>query len=280
MPISKTEGTISRKSLGPKLHHTMTVPEGAPRAALGLIHGYADHGARYAHVTDHLAQKGIACVTIDLRGHGRSEGPRGFCELFDEFLDDASELLRLVEERFPDAKRMLFGHSFGGLVSAESVLKRPGGWSALLLSAPFFALEMQVPGVKVAAAKVASSVYPKLALPSGLSGKDVTHDEARAKAYDEDPLVFKSATARWFTETRLAQAHALENAHKVELPLYMTFGEADKIASFAAGKRFFDRTGSKDKTWDPKKGLFHEVLNEPSWKEVADKMAEFVLAHA
>src|SRR5207253_5066457 len=62
-----------------------------------------------------------------------------------------------------------------------------------------------------AAAKVASSVYPKLALPSGLSGKDVTHDEAIAKAYDDDPLVFKSATARWFTETRLAQAHVLDN---------------------------------------------------------------------
>ena len=57
----------------------------------------------------------------------------------------------------------------------------------------------------------------------------------------------------------------------------MVFGEADPIASFDAGKRFFDRSGSAEKVWNPKPGLFHEVLNEPSWKEIVEPMARWIL---
>ena len=29
-----------------------------------------------------------------------------------------------------------------------------------------------------------------------------------------------------------------------------------------------------------REGLFHEVLNEPSWKDIVDPMARWILAHA
>src|SRR5262249_44312731 len=98
-----------------------------------------------------------------------------------------------------------------------------------VLSGPFFGLALEVPKVKVLAGRFASRVYPKLGLPSGLHGKDMTHDPERAKAYDEDPLVFPNATARWFTETVKAQERALANAPKLSLPLYMAFGSADPV---------------------------------------------------
>ena len=187
----------------------------------------------------------------------------------------------LVDGRAKGAPKLLFGHSFGGLVATMSVLD--GGddgaaWKGLVLSAPFFGLGLEVPRIKIMAGKVASKVYPKLGLPSGLEGKDMTHDEAKAKGYDSDPLIFKNATARWFTEATAAQQRALSSAPRLAMPLYMTFGTADKVASFAAGKRFFDAAGSSDKTWDPREGLFHEVLNEPSWKDIVENIARWVLA--
>jgi alpha-beta hydrolase superfamily lysophospholipase len=149
-----------------------------------------------------------------------------------------------------------------------------------VLSAPFFGLALEVPRIKIAAGKLASSIYPKLGLPSGLEGKDLTHDAAKAKSYDVDPLVFRNATARWFTETTVAQQRALAQASRLTMPLYITHGTADKVASMAIAKRFFDTAGSADKTWHPREGLFHEVLNEPSWKDIVEDIASWTLAHA
>ena len=282
MTIELDEGAVKRTGSGPSLYYASAMPTGGAKAVLAVIPGYADHGARYAHVMGALAEHGIGSVAIDLRGHGRAQGPRGFCTRFGEFLDDARELRKLVETRaaHAGAPMLLFGHSFGGLVAALSALDDPSPWKGLVLSAPFFGLGLEVPAIKIAAGKLASRIYPKLGLPSGLEGKDMTHDPAKAKDYDADPLVFKNATARWFTETTAAQQRALASASRLTMPLYMTFGTADKVASMKAGKRFFDATGSADKTWDPREGLFHEVLNEPSWKDIVENIARWVLAHA
>lgn len=281
MTIELDEGALKNRTRpGPPLYYASAMPTGGTKAVLGVIHGYADHGARYAHVMGALAEHGIGSVAIDLRGHGRAQGSRGFCTRFDEFLDDARELRRLVETRAKGAPMLLFGHSFGGLVATLSVLDEPAPWEGLVLSAPFFGLGLEVPHIKVMAGQVASCVYPKLGLPSGLEGKDMTHDPVKAQDYDNDPLVFKNATARWFTEATAAQQKVLASASRLTMPLYMTFGTADKVASLSTAKRVFDASGSNDKTWDPREGLFHEVLNEPSWKDIVDSIARWILAHS
>ena len=95
---------------GPALHWVAVAPE-TPRAAVGLLHGYADYAHRYAHVMDAWAGRGIATVGLDLRGHGLSEGRRGYCDRFGDFLDDASRLERLVQERHPSLPAVFVGHN-------------------------------------------------------------------------------------------------------------------------------------------------------------------------
>lgn len=281
MTIELDEGALTKRTTpGPSLYYASAMPSEGAKAILAMVPGYADHGARYAHVMGALAEHGIGTIVIDLRGHGRAEGPRGFCQRFDEFLDDVKELEKVVSARNKEnVPTFLFGHSFGGLTAAKSALADPSAWKGLVLSAPFFGLGLEVPKPKVIAGRIASRVYPRLGLPTGITGKDLTHDTAKGKEYETDPLVFKNATARWFTEASDAQAYCLANASKLKLPLYMVFGTADKVASFPAGKRFFESAGSKEKTFDPREGLFHEVLNEPSWKDIVDPMAKWILAH-
>jgi alpha-beta hydrolase superfamily lysophospholipase len=281
MSIELDEGALTnRTGGGPALYYASAMPPGAPKAVLAMLPGYADHGARYAHVMGAFAEHGIGTVVVDLRGHGRAAGARGFCSRFDEFTDDARELRRLAASRARGAPLFLFGHSFGGLVASLSAVEEPSGLTGLVLSAPFFGLALQVPRAKILAGKIASRLLPKFGQPSGLAGKDMTHDAQKARDYDSDPLIFKNATARWFTEATAAQQRVLSLAPKLSLPLYVTFGTADRVASMSAGKKLFDAAGSLDKTWDPREGLFHEVLNEPSWKDIVEAMARWILAHA
>lgn len=279
MSVEVDEGVIARpESEGPPLYFRSAMPAGEAKAVLGILHGYAEHGARYAHVMGALAEHGIGSAAIDLRGHGRAGGARGACLRFDEYRQDARELRRLVEARARGAPVFLFGHSFGGLVATSFVLREPKPWRGLVLSGPYFGLALEVPVVKVLVGRVASRLYPSLGIPSGLAGKDVTHDAVRAREYDADPLVFKKATARWFTESGAEQRRVLASVSGLAMPLYVTFGTADRVASMAAARRVFDAAGSADKTWAPREGLLHEVLNEPSWKDIVESIARWIVA--
>ena len=150
--MKRENGPLARKvTKGPGLHLFAVFPDGPPKVAVGLLHGYADYGERYAHVAEAWAERGIATVTIDMRGHGHAQGRRGYCDRFDEYLDDAAELTAAVGERAAGVPAILMGHSFGGLVAASVAIARPSPWRALVLSGPFFGVAAQVPRLKLLA---------------------------------------------------------------------------------------------------------------------------------
>jgi alpha-beta hydrolase superfamily lysophospholipase len=270
---------VRRATPGPTLYFNATFPaDSDPRAVVGLIHGFADYGGRYAHVARAWAERGLATIAVDLRGHGRAEGPRGSCLRFREYHDDVSELKELVRERTGELPAFLFGHSFGGLVAACDVLESPARWKGLVLTAPNFRVAVKVPPLKRLAGHVASRLLPWFSLPAGVRGSDLTHDSAIARAYDVDPLVFKNVRSRWFTEMLIAQTRVMANAASLKMPLYIAMGTEDRVADFATARAFYDAAGSADKTWDPREGLYHEVLNEPEWPQTAQRIADWMLA--
>jgi alpha-beta hydrolase superfamily lysophospholipase len=277
----REEGTLVRqRTPGPALYAHCVAPDGPPKLVAGVIHGFADHGARYAHVLDLWAERGVASVALDMRGHGRAEGPRGYCERFGDYLDDVAELVHRVDSWAPGVPAFLFGHSFGGLVAAMAASEHPGWWRGLILSSPFFDLAVKPPVVKLLAGRLAGRVVPRLGLPSDLRGKDMTHDPEQARAYDEDPFIFKQVRSGWFVETEKAQARVFERAPSLSMPLYVLVGGNDPVAKVEAARHFFDVAGSSDKTWDLRPGLYHEVLNEPEWQAPAARLADFMLTRA
>jgi alpha-beta hydrolase superfamily lysophospholipase len=279
MPIKHDEHVLTRRAVpGPSLYIVRATPLGEVKATVGILHGYADHAARYLHVMDAWAEAGLASIALDMRGHGRAEGLRGYCSRFDEFVEDAGELATLVRESARGGACFLFGHSFGGLVASASAIEAPGTWRGLLLSAPFFGLAMEVPAVKLKIGRLLSRVAPKFGMSSGMRGQDVTKDSARGAAYDRDPLVFKKANVRFFTEAQLAQVRYLARAGELRLPLFETMGTEDRVAKLSAARAFYDRVASVDKVWSERKGGFHEGLNDPEWRELANEMADWMLA--
>jgi alpha-beta hydrolase superfamily lysophospholipase len=273
----------TRKRPGPKLSYCRVMPKDKPRALIGLLHGYADHAVRYTHVMQELARQGIGVIALDMRGHGKAEGARGFCMDFREFLDDGAELRSLIMQEqasFAEAggavPAFLFGHSFGGLVATFMALEDATPWQGLLLSGPFYGLAAHVPAIKIFAGKLLGQWVPSFSMPSGLAGKDVTHDPVLARGYDEDPLVFKKANTRWYVETTAAQERLRREASNLKLPVRIGFGAADPVAKLASAREVFASFGSQVKEFHAYEELFHEILNEPSWKDVLADYIKFI----
>jgi len=155
-----------------------------------------------------------------------------------------------------------------------------GPYRGFVLSNPYLELALPVGGAKLAAGRLMSKLFPKLGLSAGLKGSALTHDDAIGRAYDDDPLVFKKANVRWFTEATEAQGEVLATAAKMTRPLFVNVGTKDPVASPNGGRTFYERAGAKDKTkreWD---GYLHELLMEPEWRGVADAIADWVLERA
>src|SRR5579859_1022138 len=146
LPFTYEEGSLSRRAAGaPTLSYQLALPENAVAGVL-VLHGYGEHGGRYRRVVEQWSKSDLASAVVDLRGHGWSEGPRGHCERFADYLEDAADMLATFKERIPELPMFLLGHSFGGLIAAHFALNMPGAFRGLVLSSPFFGLQLEVPG--------------------------------------------------------------------------------------------------------------------------------------
>jgi len=167
-------GEALRTSDGVALHlHDWAVP--GAKATVAIIHGYGEHGARYAHVAQALNAAGVSALAVDLRGHGRSGGPRGHVLRFSEYHRDVDALLERARQRSSGHKLFVLAHSMGGLVAVDYLLAGGGkDVAGLVLSSPFFGVALAANPLKLALGRVMSRVWPGLSLPTGLGGEHVT----------------------------------------------------------------------------------------------------------
>ena len=94
-----------------------------PSHVLCLIHGIGEHAGRYQRMARILAEKGIAIVSMDLRGHGISGGVRGDTAPRREILADVDALIMRAKEFYPQLPITLYGHSMGGNIGLDYMMR-------------------------------------------------------------------------------------------------------------------------------------------------------------
>jgi len=237
-------------------------PTGDPKGVVLVTHGYMEHCGRYRELAHVIADAGWAALTFDVRGHGRSPGPRGYIDRFDTYMTDfaaAIDAARALAK--PDAKLVLLGHSHGGLITLRALCDgTPRGVVHAIVSSPYLALRLAVPGYRKVLARFASRVVPKLMQAEKLRVEDLTSDPELQAARTRDTLCFDGATARWFTESSAAQDYVLANASKVRLPTTWLVGGDDPIANPAVSRQVATAVAGADYHDYP--GFKHEVFNE------------------
>ncbi len=105
----------------------------APRGIVQINHGLAEHGARYARFAKALSAAGYHVYAHDHRGHGFTKAPDAPLGRFAEkdggekVLDDVLTVRRHAAAAHPGLPLIIFGHSMGGLIAMNSVLRDPDG---------------------------------------------------------------------------------------------------------------------------------------------------------
>lgn len=275
MPAQRTEMEI-RAADGTRLVAQRWSPtDTALRARLLVLHGYADHAERYRELALTLADMGIETMAVDLRGHGRSEGRRGYIESFTDYHVDASAALATLG----DGPTFILGHSTGGLIALDWVASHRLDVSGLVVTNPYLELAVPVPPAKLLLGKLSGRYLPTLAVPSGIPASGLTHDKAICDEYERDPMVFKTATAGWFRETSVAQLR-VRQLRELHVPLLYVYSTHDPIGAPSANAALAEQLVSPDKTVVVREGELHEVLNELDRAALHRTVGEWILARS
>ncbi len=255
------------------------LPETAPKAALLLVHGLAEHSGRYANLVAHLVPSGYAVYGMDHVGHGKSDGARTYVERFDDFVQPLRTYFGMVREWRADAPIFLVGHSLGALIGATYLLEYQDGVQGAILSGPAVKIPGNISPAIVVAGKILSALIPGIGI-LGLDARGISRDPAVVAAYVNDPLVFTGkSTARLGAEMLKAMRRITTEANRIRLPVLILQGGADKLVDPAGARMLHELAGSADKTLKVYEGLYHEVYNEPERDQVLRDVESWLEKH-
>ncbi|MBN1331577.1 alpha/beta hydrolase [Candidatus Dojkabacteria bacterium] len=251
-----------------KLNFTHKKPENAKSATkIVLLHGWAKTASSESltSLQDELVNKGFEVWAIDLPGFGKSpEAPDNY-----GITEYANEVLDFIEENVTEESGdyYLFGHSFGGSLSAyiaANLEPRPG---AIILC--------NSAGIRYKTLKA------KIALPFAKAFKSLKAILPR-KFYNgiRKNIYYYLIRERDYVDTadkkeqfvRVTNEDIAESFKRIALPTLIIWGKNDKITPLAMGEKIHSLIpNSKMKIIEGRHGI---PMTKP--EEIAEYISEFI----
>jgi alpha-beta hydrolase superfamily lysophospholipase len=205
------------------------------KGTICIIHGLGEHQGRYAHVAKFYIENGFQVYTYDQRGHGKSEGKRGHTPGIEYNLDDLERVIKTI----PQHHLFLYGHSFGGNVLVNFLLrKQPNYLKGAILSAPWLKLAKEPSVIDFSLAKLMNNIFPSYTQNNKLDENDLSLDEQVCIEYAEDPLTHNQISVRLFSDFYPAGKWALNNAEKLPVKTLIIHGDDDSVICKSGTENF------------------------------------------
>lgn len=248
---------------GMALHAQRWLGDAPARGVLIVVHGLKDHSDRYATFAGALARAGYAVYALDLRGHGRSPGPRVTVHAFDDYVADVAGLVRLAQTEHPGLPTFALGHSMGGVIVTTLIQTRRPTLAGVILSAPALGLDapaFQAAGVTGIGAVPGLGALPLFEPPT----RDFSSVREVIEEMERDPLIHNAgAPVHTASELIGAMGRAWDHARRVTVPIVILHGTGDRLTAPAASRAFLRRVGTADRTLLLYDGAWHDLAHEP-----------------
>ena len=236
------------------------------KAVIIMVHGLGEHIQRYLNWAGLFKNEGIGFIGVDLPGHGRSQGRRGNIKNYYQTEEMLDILLENTRKTFPGCSIYIYGHSLGGGIVLEYLLKKNPKIKGAIVTSPWLRLTFQPPKSKLVLASIMKNLMPGLVQESGLNVNHISHDGAEVDKYVNDPLVHGKISVGLFAGAMNAGEYSLKHASELKIRTLILHGSDDKLTSPQASMEFASKTNLVElKIWE---GGYHELHNEIFRNEV------------
>jgi len=258
-----------------RLVATLWTSDRPPRGIVIVVHGLGDHSGRFAALAETLVQYGWGVLAFDLPGHGRSPEKRGRIGRFSHVLADIEHARQTVVRRFPALPQVILGHSMGGNLAINYVLRR-AEWSAaiadnrvqpmdrsqldtrnhepsydpiespirgLILLAPMLLPPDPPPRPIIFAAWLTGHMLPWLCLRRPADLSKLTRDADEAAMIRADELMHSHISIYLATQLLSQGRWALDHARSIDVRTLIMYGETDSLIDTSACEHLALRIG-------------------------------------
>lgn len=233
---------------------------GAPKALILLVHGLGEHIGRYESWAARFNERGVTLHGFDLPGHGHSGGKRGVITSPEKVYDTIDIITRNLATEFPGVPLFLYGHSLGGGLVLNYIIRRRPAVRGTIITSPWIILAVTPSRPKALLASIGRKLMPGMTQPSGLMSEYLSRDPEVVKAYNADPLVHTHISAGlygWMTD---AATETLRRAGEISMPILLAHGRDDQITSPSGSVQVAEAAPQATlKLWD---GGYHELHND------------------
>jgi acylglycerol lipase len=242
------------------------------RAAVLILHGLAEHLGRYNYTAGKLTESGLSVYRFDLRGHGRSEGKRGYVDHLDVYLSDTGLALNWLKGDYPTLPTFVLGHSMGGLIATAYHIKHRDHLTgqiftgAAVIHLPLFD-ELR---------RTDFNLTPDQCMPNSLANL-ISHDQIFIQSYLDDPLVLPGITYKLLGEIFIRGIEWLSGQiHYFNAPCLILHGADDQIVTPKSAEYLYEHISSADKTLKIYDHLYHDILNEFDKDLIIEEICEWI----
>ncbi|MCL2819562.1 MAG: lysophospholipase [Oscillospiraceae bacterium] len=230
---------------------TFNIEDAEKKGVVIISHGFGEHADSYIEFAEFLWKGNYASVIIDQRGHGKPpEGAKrwhGQIQDYECFVDDIVSVTAEVKKMAPDTPIALYGHSMGGNIIANTLLKIPPEqvkeYSCAILESPWFELTPPLSPTTRSLVRFLSKVMPKFRIHRKLNHEKISSDEVKNKTYSADPYYHGFISVRMLDGIMNACDYALGNAEKLPVKTYLAYASNEVIVSNKEMIEFAEKAG-------------------------------------
>lgn len=280
-----------------------------PRFAVQILHGMAEHRARYEPFMEYIAAHGGVLAASDHRGHGEnidSEEDLGYFGKngAEAVLADVHTVGQYLREKYPSLPFILMGHSMGTLIARAYAAEHdelldgmlltgeasanPAVDAGLLLTkliAMFRTDRYRSPLIYELSVGGYNRALQAEAAGDPLNGELLwlSADADNRRRYMEDPLCGKPFTLNGFAALFSFMKHTYGpkywNVRHRNMPILFLSGEKDPVMTnphrFKDAVQFLGDMGYKNVRGKLYPGMHHEILQERDKASVYEDIAAF-----
>ncbi|MDY6900045.1 MAG: alpha/beta hydrolase [Cyanobacteriota bacterium] len=262
---------------GLELYYQSWYPQASAQAVLVIVHGHGGHTGILTRMVEYFVECNYIVYSFDLRGNGKSPGQRGHINSWAEFRADLRAFLSLVNSKEPNQDLFIIGQSMGGTIALDYILRESNQVKGLILLSP--ALEIGVSSWKLLIGKILSQVLPNFSLETGFGFSAASRDPEVVADCEKDSLRHCQGSARLATELLNTIDWIKANARKIEVPILILHGGADKVTLPDSSRDFFESLTLTDKERKEYPDSYHELHNDINYLEVLGDMENWIEQH-